>query len=190
MIRFFRNLRRRLLSENSFRNYLLYAIGEIILVVIGILIALQVNNWNSERQERRVSENYLIKLSGELDMMPREYNARRPEVDRGRKEALQALEYPEDCGARDSLQPAFVQTLLTHQFMMKYPEFRNTYDEMISAGAFAGVEDPEVKSRLFQSYNALSMAQTQIDYFRDEVGRACAIMKNAHEGLRIVLEKP
>lgn len=46
MINFFRNLRRRFLSENKISNYLLYALGEILLIVIGILIALQINTWN------------------------------------------------------------------------------------------------------------------------------------------------
>mgnify|MGYP000985767334 FL=1 len=49
MIKFFRKIRQKLLSENKFSKYLIYAIGEIILVVIGILIALQVNNRNVSR---------------------------------------------------------------------------------------------------------------------------------------------
>lgn len=51
MIKFFRKIRQKLLSENKFSRYLIYAIGEIVLVVIGILIALQINNWNEERKE-------------------------------------------------------------------------------------------------------------------------------------------
>ncbi|MBC3759799.1 hypothetical protein H7U19_15405 [Hyunsoonleella sp. SJ7] len=50
MIKFFRKIRQKLLSENKFSKYLLYAIGEIVLVVIGILIALQINNLNEERK--------------------------------------------------------------------------------------------------------------------------------------------
>lgn len=46
MIKFFRKIRQQLLSENKFSKYLIYAIGEIVLVVFGILIALQINNWN------------------------------------------------------------------------------------------------------------------------------------------------
>ena len=46
MLKFFRRIRQRLLSESKFSKYLLYAIGEILLVVVGILIALQINNWN------------------------------------------------------------------------------------------------------------------------------------------------
>ena len=53
MLKFYRNIRRRLLRENRFTRYLLYAIGEVILVVIGILIALQVNNWNQERLHKK-----------------------------------------------------------------------------------------------------------------------------------------
>ena len=49
MIKFFRKIRQQLLTENKFSKYVLYAIGEIILVVIGILIALQINTWNQER---------------------------------------------------------------------------------------------------------------------------------------------
>ena len=52
MIKFFRKIRQNLLSENKFSKYLIYAIGEIILVVIGILIALQINNWNESRKHR------------------------------------------------------------------------------------------------------------------------------------------
>ena len=50
MIKFFRKIRQKLLVENRFNKYLLYAIGEIVLVVIGILIALQINNWNENRK--------------------------------------------------------------------------------------------------------------------------------------------
>ncbi|NNK80472.1 MAG: hypothetical protein HKO93_03155 [Flavobacteriales bacterium] len=50
MIKFFRHIRKRLLKENRFTRYTLYALGEIILVVIGILIALQVNDWNEQRK--------------------------------------------------------------------------------------------------------------------------------------------
>lgn len=49
MIKFFRNIRRQLLEKESIRKYILYAIGEIFLVVVGILIALSINNWNNNK---------------------------------------------------------------------------------------------------------------------------------------------
>lgn len=62
MIKFFRKIRQRLITENKFSKYLLYAIGEIILVVIGILIALQINNWNINR----INSNESIKFNQRL----------------------------------------------------------------------------------------------------------------------------
>lgn len=55
-----------MLSENKFSKYLLYAIGEIFLVVIGILIALQINNWNEQRIENRKEQAILKRLAKEF----------------------------------------------------------------------------------------------------------------------------
>ncbi|KPQ08630.1 MAG: hypothetical protein HLUCCX10_17225, partial [Algoriphagus marincola HL-49] len=66
MIKFFRKIRQQLLTENKFSKYLLYAIGEIILVVIGILIALQINNWNEERKELKRSKDFLTEFKKDL----------------------------------------------------------------------------------------------------------------------------
>ena len=62
MIKFFRHIRRRLLSESKFNNYLLYGLGEIILVVIGILIALQINNWNERKKEKTKEAELLTQV--------------------------------------------------------------------------------------------------------------------------------
>ena len=59
MIRFFKNIRQNVLSEGKTRKYLKYALGEIILVVIGILIALQINNWNENRKDENLEIEYL-----------------------------------------------------------------------------------------------------------------------------------
>jgi hypothetical protein len=66
MINFFRKIRQRFLSEGKFSKYLLYATGEIILVVIGILIALQINNWNEDRKARIQEVEILENLSTDL----------------------------------------------------------------------------------------------------------------------------
>ncbi len=57
MTKFFRNIRQNLLTENKFTKYLIYAIGEIVLVVLGILIALTINNWN---EQRKVNQQELL----------------------------------------------------------------------------------------------------------------------------------
>ena len=59
MIKFFRKIRRGLLTETKFMKYLVYAIGEIVLVVIGILIALSINNWNDNIKKNEMVKVYL-----------------------------------------------------------------------------------------------------------------------------------
>lgn len=67
MIQFFRRIRQKLLSENRFSKYLIYAIGEIVLVVIGILIALQINNWNQTRIDINKEEKFLLEIKENLN---------------------------------------------------------------------------------------------------------------------------
>jgi hypothetical protein len=62
MIKFFRKIRQNLLSEGKTSKYFKYAIGEIILVVIGILIALQINNWNENRKQTKLVNGVLLEI--------------------------------------------------------------------------------------------------------------------------------
>tara|TARA_R110001632_G_scaffold213658_1_gene340069 strand:+ start:946 stop:1797 length:852 start_codon:yes stop_codon:yes gene_type:complete len=75
MIKFFRRFRQKLISENlpsgqagKFSKYLLYAIGEIVLVMIGILLALQVNNWNENKKKSKIGKQYLTEMRAELEV--------------------------------------------------------------------------------------------------------------------------
>lgn len=67
MIKFFRRIRQKLLAENKFSKYLLYAIGEIILVVIGILIALSINNWNEGIKIKAKEREILLHMKRNLE---------------------------------------------------------------------------------------------------------------------------
>lgn len=66
MIKIFRHIRQSMINQNRTKKYLLYAIGEIILVVIGILIALQINNWNETRKENNLKDVYTSRLVSDL----------------------------------------------------------------------------------------------------------------------------
>jgi hypothetical protein len=67
MLTFFRRIRKGLLDMGDARKYLLYALGEIALVVIGILIALQINNWNEESKKQESIKVYLMNLIEDLE---------------------------------------------------------------------------------------------------------------------------
>jgi hypothetical protein len=58
MLKFFRGIRRKLLEDGSLGKYLIYAIGEILLIMIGIFLALELNNWN---------EKILMTIEDQLD---------------------------------------------------------------------------------------------------------------------------
>ena len=66
MIKFFRKIRQKLLTENKFSKYLIYAIGEIVLVVTGILIAIQVSNWNEGKKSEARMETLLDAIENDL----------------------------------------------------------------------------------------------------------------------------
>ena len=66
MIGIFRHIRKALLSENRFSVYLLYAIGEILLIVIGILIALQISNWSESNKSEEEIKNILVLIKDNL----------------------------------------------------------------------------------------------------------------------------
>jgi hypothetical protein len=57
--RFFSKKRFQNMSNDKSGKYFIYAIGEIFLVMVGILLALQVNNWNEKRKDRRLEQKYL-----------------------------------------------------------------------------------------------------------------------------------
>ena len=81
MIKFFRKIRYDLMEKNKTGKYLKYAFGEIVLVVIGILIALSINNWNEDRKSKRVAneifrnlQNSLVQDSTEVQRIIKSHN--------------------------------------------------------------------------------------------------------------------
>lgn len=67
MFRFLRRFRQKLLAQNKFSRYLIYAAGEVFLIVVGILIALAINNWNQDRIAQQREEFYLQGLKSEFE---------------------------------------------------------------------------------------------------------------------------
>lgn len=66
MIKFFRKIRQQLVKENRLSKYFLYAFGEMVLVVVGILIALQIDNWNENRKLEVKTQNYYKQILEDL----------------------------------------------------------------------------------------------------------------------------
>jgi len=117
MIKFFRKIRQNLLSQGKTGKYFKYAIGEIILVVIGILIALQINNWNEYQKDRKSEQLILTEIRDNLkyDLDDFESNiATLQNKSISSKALLQALE--NDIPLHDSLGYYF-------SYLSAYPHF-------------------------------------------------------------------
>lgn len=142
MFRFLRTIRQRLLSESRFGRYFLYAIGEISLVMIGILLALQVNTWNQGRQDRKQEVRLLRELQKEFTSdsleLARFIFLTNFKVEEGRKVKAFLLGTPL---GRD--------TLINYAFfngrMLTFQSFTPTYDEIIATGQQGIIRSDEVK---------------------------------------------
>lgn len=98
MIKFFRHIRLSLINENKMGKYFKYAIGEILLVVIGILIALQINNWNENRKDIAKEQVLLQQLREDYQtnlLQLEEKMATRQKILVSAVALLEAFDYPE-----------------------------------------------------------------------------------------------
>lgn len=75
MFRFFRKIRSKFYEQGDIRKYLLYALGEIFFIVIGILIALQINNWNERKQETQLSDEMVSEIKTGIESDLKELNS-------------------------------------------------------------------------------------------------------------------
>ena len=137
MIRLFRKVRQKLLSENSYSLYILYASGEILLVIIGIIIALQIDNWNENRKE----ENDELQLYSDLleDLDSEYYNIEYQIDDVNRYDDLHVQVYNETIGEAQYDPDRYYNFLLWfHRYNMfikdKYHEFLSSMSNDIIHG--------------------------------------------------------
>ncbi|MBR9847289.1 MAG: hypothetical protein GYB35_14835 [Algicola sp.] len=95
MIKFFRKIRQNLLSEGKTRKYLKYAVGEILLVVIGILIALQINNWNESRKNSTFERKVISELFVDVNQDIQEMNNALDSINQSQKSSYHIIEFME-----------------------------------------------------------------------------------------------
>jgi len=159
MIKFFRRIRKKMLTENKFSKYLLYAIGEIILVVIGILIALQINNQNQRNQLKKeelktlssLQESIKINLA-ELDVI---FNA---QINRNR--SLQEVLFIDM-----SNQPiAYLDSLIiTNVRNHTFDPSTGIYNAMINSGKIELISNDSLKNRISKLYDEVNDYQESED---------------------------
>ncbi len=96
MTKFFRQIRYNLMSKNKSSQYIKYAIGEILLVMIGILLALQVNNWNNLRLEKQLEVNVLKQVKNDIRSMMNDMRGDKETLKKGIQSHLNIVDYIEN----------------------------------------------------------------------------------------------
>ncbi|WP_445384080.1 DUF6090 family protein [Robiginitalea sp. IMCC44478] len=169
MLRFFRQIRQRLFTENKFSKYLLYAVGEILLVVIGILIALQVDDWANkkelkaaEKQTYAVLLTSLRKDSLELvriiDVQTKSLNAQNTILNSNAKELL-------DKHSNREISELILDVYNgAYSFFPKY----GTYNSLVSNKGIDLISSEKIKSDLIDLYDYWCPRYENVDEVSDK----------------------
>lgn len=172
MLRFFRQLRQKLLTKNRFSKYLLYAVGEILLVVVGILIALSIDTWKSDKLDRISETEYLKRLSADLvrDTLNYSWTMRVSGVkQRALGELLGSLR-------KDRLVRLDSSTAIQALFSARLLSFAHpkvvtgTYEELKNTGSFRQIESTLLRTAITAYYSSREHQYQRIESKRVEPG--------------------
>ncbi len=164
MIRRLAAVRRRLLAENRFTRYLGYATGEIVLVVIGILIALQINNWYDARKDRARELAYLHNIREDvrtnIAQMDNYLKSRSEEI----AAAQRILAHFNGQTIEDA--SAFNADSISIYDWKRFYLSDNTYQELVGSGNFALLSNPKIKDGLLDIESMYRKLKGEEDHFR------------------------
>jgi hypothetical protein len=168
MIKFFRKIRQNVLMENKTGKYFKYAIGEIILVVIGILIALQINNWNEQRKLDTEEQYLLNELMQEFQINLKDVkkddiiNGSSKDAAFGIMHMIQEKSIQNNTSKLDSL--FFVVVGYS-----SYNASTGVLDEIISSGKLRAIKDIKLKTLLTQWSGIIENQQEDITVRREYI---------------------
>ncbi len=147
MIKFFRRIRQKLIKQGSFRKYLYYAIGEILLVVIGILIALQINTLSNQKKDRKLETQYFIRFKAELEENIKNIEDQINYSDRQILNYEIIVEALKNASVvTDSQQLYFALALLCKTYPVEYSN--NVWIELLQNGQISIIRSEEFKDKL------------------------------------------
>jgi len=167
MLRIFRTIRKKLIEQSKVRNYFFYGIGEILLVVIGILIALQVNNWNEDRKENqeRIALIHALKSDYESSLVVIERQINDCETRGSILKQLLAYSASEPIEIPDDSLKVMLQESLRFTFSQT---FRTTYEEAKSSGKLSLIQNQNLLKALSQNEeNIEGLTSLEIPVFNE-----------------------
>jgi len=162
MIKFFRHIRRKLINENKMGKYFKYAIGEILLVVIGILIALQINNWNENRKETAEIRAILENLHDEFSENKKLYDANISETKLAKQIGYTIMNLMGQ--SEEVLKTKHIDSLI--YTLLEPGEFRpseNTVNDLIQSGRLRLLTNKKLKVQLYNWQSQLKDLQVAFE---------------------------
>src|SRR5210317_473125 len=149
MIKFFRKIRQNLLMENKTGKYFKYAIGEIVLVVIGILIALSINNFNNSIQERKIEQEYFLSLQSEFEINLNKINNSIKD-NKERVNSVDEMLTLFDNNVRDTISDKAISNLMYSVFGGEaiYNPSNGVLTDIISSGNLNLIQNKKLRQRL------------------------------------------
>lgn len=164
MINIFRKIRQQLFVEKRFSKYLVYAIGEIALVMIGILLALQVNNWNEERKEYKLEVKLYKSLMESLSADSMDLLRIRRNLDEGIRAQRFLISTPYETLLKDYSAQAIRDSIAQCAKVGSsfFPRF-SIYNEITSSGYLALIQSDVIKSELAELYDRRYARYQHID---------------------------
>jgi mRNA-degrading endonuclease YafQ of YafQ-DinJ toxin-antitoxin module len=181
MIKFFRKIRQNLLSEGKTGKYFKYAIGEIILVVIGILIALQINNWNENRKNRKLEQDYYCRILEDFqltqELIQQSNIAVTQQIENGKKLII-------DLYKSNKTRETILNDWLKVIRLQKFVPSDASYQDLIASGNLKLFKDVELKNSLAIYYTNLDNILTQLNQNRDKIVESSFQLKPAEFGIQ------
>jgi len=166
MIKLFRHIRRSLINQNQMGKYFKYAIGEILLVVIGILIALQINNWNQNRIESKLEQGYYCRILEDFKLTQNLIDTSKQDV---RKQIDYGKQIIIDLHKNTKSKEEILNNWLKFIRLEKFVPNNTSYQDAVSSGNLNLFKDEEIKKSLAIYDANLENILTQINQNRDQV---------------------
>lgn len=161
MLHFFRNIRKKLASQNKLAAYSRYAVGEILLVVIGILIALQINNWNEERKKQNIEINYLYALEIEFTKNLELINQSIETYENMLISAEKVFKWTGLKNAPETEKEASLQLAGSIQNTTKYVPSPGILNDLINSGNLSRISDSNLRNMLSEWFIILDNTSRQ-----------------------------
>jgi hypothetical protein len=164
MIPFFRKIRKKMADDNKPLKYVRYAIGEIVLVVIGILIALQINNNNEIRKSREKELHYLNNIKSDLQLNINEIQDYIDIRTRRIVSANKVIEHFEGKPLTDL--DEFNRNIVNIYTWRKFYQINNTFQELTNSGNLALISNDSIKNTLLNLETLYKKLKYEEEHFR------------------------